>query len=365
MDASSEIGAVHDDSLARVRMFKSDKTNVFSVLSSTIEQLWSVKTSRNYVVLSILAALWATQVCSVASRTNSLALAAFGFWVVRDMMALLLCLVHMSVDFHMQRTKRSQFFSFGFRRIEVLAVFTFSVVSVLAAAYTLAGCIDRVSSHPEVHCDNLAVWSVLTTVVHVVLQRTVLSRSAPCTFLSTPTSMMGKHRKLSVGSTGNGQRQLPQMILDLDWLSLASSGLLILSSIALEITPVATTVDTISAMSIAGFLGIAAVPTLTSSARVLLQSVPLDVISKIEKCIREMSTFEGVLGFQNEYFWLIHEGQVAGSLCVRVRRDANEQMVLAHVTNKLAHLVSPNDLTVQTVKDDWIHAPASTPLAFH
>ena len=35
---------------------------------------------------------------------------------------------------------------------------------------------------------------------------------------------------------------------------------------------------------------------------------------------------------------------MAGSLHVRVRRDANEQAVLAQVTNKLAHLIPPRYL---------------------
>lgn len=41
----------------------------------------------------------------------------------------------------------------------------------------------------------------------------------------------------------------------------------------------------------------------------------------------------------------------AGSVHVRIRRDADEQMVLAHVTNRLNALVSA--LTVQIFKDDW------------
>lgn len=57
----------------------------------------------------------------------------------------------------------------------------------------------------------------------------------------------------------------------------------------------------------------------------------------------------------------------AGSAHVRIRRDANEQMVLAHVTNRLLPLVST--LTVQIFKDDWtrplltgtLTSPASTP----
>ena len=47
----------------------------------------------------------------------------------------------------------------------------------------------------------------------------------------------------------------------------------------------------------------------------------------------------------------------AGSVHVRVRRDADEQMVLAHVYNRLANLVTV--LTVQIFKDDW-----SRPSAF-
>ena len=41
----------------------------------------------------------------------------------------------------------------------------------------------------------------------------------------------------------------------------------------------------------------------------------------------------------------------AGSVHVRVRRDADEQMVLAHVFNRLSNLVVV--LTVQIFKDDW------------
>lgn len=45
--------------------------------------------------------------------------------------------------------------------------------------------------------------------------------------------------------------------------------------------------------------------------------------------------------------------QVAGCLQVRVRRDANEQAVLAQVTGKLSRHIPPELLAVQVVKDDW------------
>lgn len=53
---------------------------------------------------------------------------------------------------------------------------------------------------------------------------------------------------------------------------------------------------------------------------------------------------------------------------VRVRRDANDQLVLAHVYSRLSSLVSY--LTIQIFKDDWsrssayqiIHGSATPPL---
>ena len=44
----------------------------------------------------------------------------------------------------------------------------------------------------------------------------------------------------------------------------------------------------------------------------------------------------------------------AGSVQVRVRRDADEQLVLAHVYARLSNIVST--LTVQIFKDDWTRA---------
>lgn len=46
---------------------------------------------------------------------------------------------------------------------------------------------------------------------------------------------------------------------------------------------------------------------------------------------------------------------------MRVRRDADEQMVLAHVYNRLSNLVS--QLTVQIFKDDWTRASSYNLLA--
>ena len=77
------------------------------------------------------------------------------------------------------------------------------------------------------------------------------------------------------------------------------------------------------------------------------QAAPGDVMNQLEKSLRELSTFDGVLEFHNEHFWAVAPGKMAGSLHVRIRRDANEQAVLAQVSQKLAPLVAPAYLAIQ------------------
>lgn len=85
------------------------------------------------------------------------------------------------------------------------------------------------------------------------------------------------------------------------------------------------------------------------------------MFAQLDKCLREALTLDGVLEFRHENIWTLglsdpsrgslsalgdHSGFIlTGSLHVRIRRDANEQMVLAHVRERLAPLVPL--LTVQ------------------
>ncbi|XP_038136204.1 zinc transporter 6-like [Cyprinodon tularosa] len=126
-------------------------------------------------------------------------------------------------------------------------------------------------------------------------------------------------------------------------------------------------VDTASAVAIALMTFGTMYPMSVYSGKVLLQTTPSHVIGQLDKILREVSTLDGVLEVRNEHFWTLGFGSLAGSAHVRIRRDANEQLVLAHVTNRLLPLVST--LTVQIFKDDWtrpllsgvLSSPAVTP----
>ncbi|KFM60469.1 Zinc transporter 6, partial [Stegodyphus mimosarum] len=92
-------------------------------------------------------------------------------------------------------------------------------------------------------------------------------------------------------------------------------------------------------------------PMSSYSAKILLQGTPPHVTDLLDKCLREASTLDGVLEFRNEHFWLLGFDKIVGTIHVRIRRDANEQIVLSHLLNKLSSLVT--DITIQVFKDEW------------
>jgi len=94
-----------------------------------------------------------------------------------------------------------------------------------------------------------------------------------------------------------------------------------------------------------------AIPICHRTGKVLLQTTPLSMKDQLDKALREAATLEGVLECRNPHFWTQSPGVFVGSLYVRVRSDANEQVVLSKVTNLFSPLVT--HLTVQVEKDDW------------
>ncbi|CAK9304725.1 unnamed protein product [Gordionus sp. m RMFG-2023] len=93
-------------------------------------------------------------------------------------------------------------------------------------------------------------------------------------------------------------------------------------------------------------------PIAKSTAKILLQTLCPDyTIGQLDRCLREASILDGVLELTNEHFWVLSFGHTVGTVKVRCKRDADEQLVAAHVTDKLSPMVT--DLTVEIVKDSY------------
>lgn len=246
-------------------------------------------------------------------------------------------------------------YSFGFERLEVLAVFASTVLAQLGALFILKESAERFLEQPEIHTGRLLVGTFVALSFNLFTMLSV--RNKPFTYVSeaASTSWLQEHvadlsRSLCGIIPGLSSIFLPRMnpfvLIDL-----AGAFALCITYMLIEINNYFA-VDTASAIAIALMTFGTMYPMSVYSGKVLLQTTPPHVIGQLDKLIREVSTLDGVLEVRNEHFWTLGFGSLAGSVHVRIRRDANEQMVLAHVTNRLYTLVST--LTVQIFKDDWI-----------
>uniref|UniRef100_A0A8C3GA43 Solute carrier family 30 member 6 n=1 Tax=Cyclopterus lumpus TaxID=8103 RepID=A0A8C3GA43_CYCLU len=233
-----------------------------------------------------------------------------------------------------------------FDRLEVLAVFASTVLIQLGALFILKESVERFMEQPEVHTGRLLVGTFVALFFNLL---TLLSvRNKPFAYVSeaASSSWLQEHvadlsRSLCGIIPGLSSVLLPRMnpfVL----INMAGALSLCITYMLIEINNY-NAVDTASAIAIALMTFGTMYPMSVYSGKVLLQvrttTAPL------------VSTLEGVLEVRNEHFWTVGFGSLAGSAHVRIRRDANEQLVLAHVTNRLLPLVST--LTVQIFKDDW------------
>ncbi|XP_028278612.1 zinc transporter 6 isoform X2 [Parambassis ranga] len=284
------------------------------------------------------------------SSTNSMALTAYTYLTIFDLFGLITCLV----SYWVTMKKASQVYSFGFERLEVLAVFASTVLVQLGALFILKESVERFMEQPEVHTGRLLVGTFVALFFNLL---TLLSvRNKPFAYVSeaASSSWLQEHvadlsRSLCGIIPGLSSVLLPRMnpfVL----INMAGALSLCITYMLIEINNY-NAVDTASAVAIALMTFGTMYPMSVYSGKVLLQTTPSHIIGQLDKLLREVSTLDGVLEVRNEHFWTVGFGSLAGSAHVRIRRDANEQLVLAHVTNRLLPLVST--LTIQIFKDDW------------
>ncbi|XP_061545370.1 zinc transporter 6 isoform X1 [Phycodurus eques] len=284
------------------------------------------------------------------SSTNSMALTAYTYLTIFDLFSLITCLISSWVSMK----KPSQVFSFGFDRLEVLAVFASTVLVQLGALFILKESVERFMEQPEVHTGRLLVGTFVALFFNLLTLMSVRNKPFACVSQAASSSWLQEHvadlsRSLCGMVPGLSSVLLPRMnpfVL----INLAGALSLCVTYMLIEINDY-NSVDTASAVAIALMTFGTMYPMSVYSGKVLLQTTPSHVIGQLDKLLREVSTLDGVLEVRNEHFWTLGFGSLAGSAHVRIRRDANEQLVLAHVTNRLLPLVST--LTVQIFKDDW------------
>ncbi|KAM3606204.1 uncharacterized protein V6R79_012442 [Siganus canaliculatus] len=336
--------------LGTIHPFRKTHRSVFGKLTQELRLVSSDRRSWRILLFGALNLLCTGCLLMWCSSTNSMALTAYTYLTIFDLFSLITCLISSWVTMK----KPSQVFSFGFERLEVLAVFASTVLVQLGALFILKESVERFMEQPEVHTGRLLVGTFVALLFNLLTLMSV--RNKPFTYVSeaASSSWLQEHvadlsRSLCGIIPGLSSVLLPRMnpfVL----INVAGALSLCITYMLIEINDY-NAVDTASAVAIALMTFGTMYPMSVYSGKVLLQTTPSHVIGQLDKLLREVSTLDGVLEVRNEHFWTVGFGSLAGSAHVRIRRDANEQLVLAHVTNRLLPLVST--LTVQIFKDDW------------
>ncbi|XP_002737170.2 zinc transporter 6-A-like [Saccoglossus kowalevskii] len=273
------------------------------------------------------------------------------------MMSLITCLITIWVN----RQKPSPIFSFGYERFEVLAVFSSTTLAQFGSFFIFKESTERLLQQPDVHTGRLLLGGAVGFLFHMIVTYAVNNKAFDHVISAASSNWLQEH-------FADISRSMCSVVPGLDKLLLPRVNPLALIGFAGGLSVFATHLlieinnyfiaDTLAAIIIAFMTCGTMFPMSVYTGKMLLQTTPSYIIGQLDKCLREASTLDGVLEFRNEHFWTLSFGRLAGSLHVRIRRDANEQMVLAHVTNRLSNLVSI--LTIQVFKDDWNRPTTST-----
>ncbi|RUS80548.1 hypothetical protein EGW08_011688 [Elysia chlorotica] len=285
--------------------------------------------------------------------TNSMALTAFSFLLIFDMLSLLTCLLSAWV----QRQEPSDVYSFGYERFEVLAVFSCTMLAQLGSFFIIKESVECILFPPEVHTGRLLVGTIFGLISHLSVIYVVKNRAFNHVIDASSSSWLQEHvsdmsESLCAVVPGISKLLLPR-INPFSLIGFSCALALVITHFLID-TQQYYIADPWAAIAIAIMTFGTMFPMSAYTGKILLQTTPSHILGQLDKVLREASTLDGVLEFRHEHFWTLSFGTLAGCVQVRVRRDADEQLVLAHVYNRLSNLVAR--LSIQIFKDDWSRA---------
>eukprot|EP00127_Corallochytrium_limacisporum_P005288 Clim_evm19s202 gene=Clim_evmTU19s202 len=321
-------------------------------------------TFKLFVVSSVTAAM----MLFLASYTHSLTLSAYA----AHLSYVPLAAISSMVAAYAEVNQLSQLKSHSSSRFEVMAVFTANVVVIFGLVNVIKEGVEHSLTHvehKEVHATP--VWVLGLVAVGLIadsLGTRFVQANTNAYISSGRASYNFKYTLASMVQATLGAGKLYYYIVarrPMSYHRIASfaCGLIACFGTFIQVYYPEAAMDKQLGL-ILGFLSVSILwPIAYHISFILMETAPSDLVSQLDKSLRECLTLDGVLEFTDEKFWSTGFNEVAGYIHVRIRRDANEQVVLTHIHQKLSQFVS--DLTVQVIKDDWGAGPAAMSPAPH
>jgi len=266
---------------------------------------------------------------------NSLGLLSDAFHSAFDCVGLLISLAAIVLSKH----EPTLSFSYGYDRFEVLAAFANGIFLFCVSIFLFIESFERLLEPMEIHSHGRVVSVALIGLIVNVIGFVFFHEHHSLT--KELDSSVGRQRR---GRPMNVRVVAAHVVADI----LTCAGIAVSTWLAQIGYPLA---DPLVSLLIAALILQQATPLVLHAGQLLLQTTPSTILPHIQQCMRETSAYDGVLECGNPHFWSMSPGVYVGSLLVRIRSDANEQLVLQHVTDLFSRWIT--HLTIQIEKDDW------------
>ena len=92
-------------------------------------------------------------------------------------------------------------------------------------------------------------------------------------------------------------------------------------------------------------------PLFRYTSSLLLQTTDMSIKTQLDRCVREISFFDGVLECRSVHWWQMAPRHTVGSLTLRIRYDASEADIRRYCESILVKKGLVKDLTLQLDKD--------------
>uniref|UniRef100_A0A915PLK2 Cation efflux protein transmembrane domain-containing protein n=1 Tax=Setaria digitata TaxID=48799 RepID=A0A915PLK2_9BILA len=313
----------------------------------TITIAWSNSNVRQACVGAIICSLCILFLVGSVSITRSLVLTAAAWLSVFSFFSLISTVISLSVTH-----KPSVNYTYGFVRAPVLAVFATTVLATLAAIFLIKESLEHILENDHhLHPHGLYIFGAVAASVSLeIAAYGVKNQPIQHVLTASSSSSLQEHfadisHAVCYVLPGLSVLLLPRLNA-LSLLAFLTTGACVITHwFILDMW----WIDAAATLFLSICIFLTMWPLSKYTGRILLQTTPPHIHNQLDRCISEASTIDGVLELRLAHFWQLDFTTMAGTVDVRVRRDADEQLVLALVTEKLSAVISV--LTVQIVKD--------------
>uniref|UniRef100_A0A7S4DS26 Cation efflux protein transmembrane domain-containing protein n=1 Tax=Lotharella globosa TaxID=91324 RepID=A0A7S4DS26_9EUKA len=325
--------------ISRLKSFEASKFGGVAKkgkLAGYFRMLWSYSESRRLMAFIGISGSFSTLQLIFAAVTGSIELMSAALHNYFHCTVLMCSLLAMGISVE----SKDKGYTYGYDRCNVLAAFTNGVFLVLMALFFITEAIHHLTSEHHVHTDPS--MTLLLTGLGVDLLGLWLF--LPYARLSVPTVKTQASRTFSEAHKVNLHSVFLHVLAD----NLRTIGFLVTTIASRYVGDSEEFFPAFVTLVVAMLIIRSVWPLVSATCEIILQAAPMPLLAGVQKCMREVISYDGVLRCKSQHWWVFAPGITVGTLTLLVRHDADSQAVLAHAHSLLKKYVT--HITIQVEK---------------